>query len=369
MKIETSREALLGGLNIVSGVVLSGNVAPIWQNVLFEVKENILTITAANQETQIKTTCEVKNSKEFSVTVAAAKLRDILSKIAPQTVVKMEFSKEKVTLSAAKSVFNLAVISADDFTFLSGGETERKTLPAILAKDLLRALRYVQYASAQQSHRMSLNGVLLDMAADGVWLVATDGHRMALEKLSENTEKKEFQAILPRKSAAELARNLSTLDEGALVEVDYNERTVRFSTLSFELISNLIDEKFPDYREVVPRNNDKTVKIEREELRASLERVSVMGERKATVIFNLSTGDLQVSCTGREKDMGSDSIPVEYKGEEMEIGFNVSFLLDMLKEVGENVLTMKISEPSASVLFATADEKCYFRYVVMPIRL
>ena len=371
MKIETSREALLGSLRKVSGAIISaGSLNPIEQNVLLSTKGNILTVIAANKEMRIKTTCETKNSENFSTTISAVKLREILIKLPIQSAVTMNFTKSKVKLSAANSVFNLSTLSADNFIQLGEDKEKKESIPAVSAGDLFRVLSYVKYACATQSHRMNLNGILLNMTINDVWLVATDGHRMALERLSESTNKKEIQAILPHKSAAELMRNLSDIETETPVEIDLNQSMVRFSTPSFELVSTLIDQNFPEYKDIIPRNNDKIVKIlDRVEFLAALERVAVMGDKGATVIFDLSKNKLKVSCSGQGQDTGQDELAVDYKGSAVEIGFNVSFILDMLRGINENVLQMCLFDSSSSILFHPVDEDSTFRYVVMPIRL
>lgn len=376
MNLKGTRDQFLNCLQKVSTASQSGSINPILSNVLLKADSTSVDIIATDQETQMKAPCPVKANKKFDATVSAKKFQGILSRLEADGQVSFDYEEGKnkdsraaINISCGKTRYKLSTLDPSEFPQL-GEKATLKPFLKISAAVLLDALKRVSYSSAVNSHRMNLNGVLLESSVKGLRVVATDGHRMAVQELPADKTPGEVQLILPRKSVNELIRNLP--GEGDLeVEIKSSERVARFTAGTFELTSTLITENFPDYKSVIPRNNDKTVVVARAELLAGLQRVSAISpDRDVTTIINFTKGMAGLECINQENETANDEISVKYDGEKLEIGFNTGFLIDMLSAADEDGFEIKILDASSSVLFEPpAGKKPAFMYVVMPVRL
>ncbi|MGI9306280.1 MAG: DNA polymerase III subunit beta [Gammaproteobacteria bacterium] len=380
MNIKGTREQFFNCLQKVSSTAPGGSVNPILSNVLLRAGGDSVDIVATDQETQIKAPCEVKANKKFNAVVSAKKFQGILQRLESDKQVSFDYHEGKgadknayINIAAGKTRYKLFPLDPSDFPLLDE-KSNFKPLFKIPANELLRTLKKVSYATAVNSHRLNLNGVLLEGSISGFRAVATDGHRMAVQTVLNKAEKKgsgEAQYILPRKSVNELVRNLPAEEENE-VEVKVCDRDIKFCAPSFELISRTITESFPDYKSVIPRNNDKTVLLERKPFLLCLQQVSVISEQQGstTVVINFGKNLAKMECTNSDNEVATGEIPVKYEGEAVEIGFNADFLAQMLSAVEDSAFEMKILDPSSSVLIKPAeDKKPDFQYIVMPIRL
>lgn len=377
LKMSSTAGNLAHCLQKVAGTAQNSAVLEIMRNVLVDVKDGQARLTAVNQDMQVTAFCEVEHEQPFKMTLPAQKLGEILRQLPAEEVVNItwEKGKSRAVLASKDSSFRLATLSVDDFPLMGkfGAVRAKKKLPA---RELLSVLKRVQYASASQSHRICLNGVLMEVEDKGLILVATDGHRMAIEEVAAEGEiiapkkgkddESARQFILPRKSVQELARNLD-VDED--IDIEVAAQSAKFSALSFTLISNLIDESYPDYRSVIPRNNDKKVKVERRPFLETINRVMAICESGTTLLFNIRKGEIELETENKDNDTAKDVFPVVFDGEEAKIGFNGSFLKDMLGATEDDVVEMSFLNPSDSVLFKPSDEARTFKYIVMPVRL
>lgn len=374
MNIKGTRNDFLACLQKVSPAAQSGNINPILANVLLKADVNSIEIMATDQETQIKAPCAAKASKKFNVTVSAKKFQDIL-RLLKDGEVSFDYQKAKdenkssfINISSGRTRYKLTTLDAGEFPQL-GGKDKLVQLLKLPADLLLRSLKRVSYSSALNSHRLNLNGVLLEGSIDGLRLAATDGHRMAVQVINSTKISDGVQLILPRKSVNELIRNLPA-EEDREIEIKASDRVVQFVAPGFELTSSIITESFPDYRSVIPHNNDKTVLVERQTFLTGLQRVSVLGDRGETVIIKFDKNTAQLECTNQENEEATHEISAEYQGEKIEMGFNVGFLVEMLSAVEEETFKISILESSSSVLIEpAASAAAAFQYVVMPIRL
>ena len=376
MKLNSTAGNLAHCLQKVSGTAQNNSVIDIMRSVLLETKDGQARLTAVNQDMQITAFCEVEHDEPFKMTLPAQKLGEILRQLPAEeiVVITLEKGKNRALLAAKDSSFRLATLPVDDFPLMGkfGAVKAKKKIPA---RELLAVLRRVQYASASQSHRICLNGILMEMDEKGIVLVATDGHRMAIEELAaegevppakkgDDTSGRQF--ILPRKSVQELARNLD-VDED--VDVDIAASSAKFSALSFTLISNLIDESYPDYRSVVPRNNDKKLTVERRPFLETINRVMAICDSGTTLLFDIRKGEIELESVNKDNDTAKDVFAINYNGETAKIGFNGTFLKDMLNATEDDVMEMSFLNPSDSVLFKPSASERSFRYIVMPVRL
>jgi DNA polymerase-3 subunit beta len=257
-------------------------------------------------------------------------------------------------------------LPAADFPKIStgGASAARATLPQ---NQLKRLFALVQYAMAQQDIRYYLNGLLLSLRPDGIAVVATDGHRLALASLEIVLDTPAVEVILPRKAIVELTKLLADSDEPVAFEVLDNQ--VRFSFGRISFVTKVVDGKFPDYQKVVPTNYKKHFTIPRADLQQSLQRAAILSNEKFRgVRWVLSTGSLRIVCTNSEQEEAEEELEVGYSGDALDIGFNVSYLLDVLANVQSSEIDCALGDSNSSMLITMPGDES-FKYVVMPMRI
>jgi DNA polymerase-3 subunit beta len=336
--------------------------------VLFERVGERLLLLATDLEIQVSTSFSSpqKGAENYLVTVSARKLLDILRALPEQAEISLEAQNNRMQVRSGKSRFNLQTLPAEDFPKLAQapGTAAKITLTQ---KELRKLLLLVQYAMAQQDIRYYLNGMLLMLEADVFKAVATDGHRLAYAsmKLQQKTEPQEV--IMPRKAVQELIKLLNDNDEEVTIEITPSQ--VKFKLGDVELVTKVVDGKFPDYTRVIPTNYKKSFEIERGMLQQALQRVAILSNEKFRgVRWTLTEGQLRIACTNTEQEEAFEEIEISYKGEALDIGFNVSYLLDVLSNVASEKVTCSFGDANSSVLITIAEDSD-FRYVVMPMRI
>lgn len=367
--INTSRNSLLIPLQKVAGIVERRHTLPILSNVLIENHSGKASITATDLEVQIRTVTDIQLIDETqTVTIAAKKLLDILRSLPDDANVVLDGKDSRLTLKAGKSRFLLQTLPAADFPKLaeSGDELtsfslNRKTFKAQLEK--------VQYAMANQDIRYYLNGMLLSVANGGVTTVATDGHRLsfALSKMAGGDTKAEV--ILPRKTVAELIKLLDDGDADGSVNVILRNNQVKFDLGHAQLSSKLIDGKFPDYTKVIPAGYSKHITLNRIRLQQALNRAAILSNEKIRGVRVVLTKDsMNVVCSNNEQEEAQEELAIAYDGEPLDVGFNVTYLLDVLNHTDtEDVVWSFGDANSSSLITVPGDEQ--FKYVVMPMRI
>jgi DNA polymerase-3 subunit beta len=365
--LQINSDAFLAPLQAVTGIVEKRHTLPILSNVLIERQADSLNLLATDLEIQIATQCEANGTSDpQSLTVSARKLQDILRSLPEGANTTMDLQAGKVQIRAGKSRFNLQTMPADDFPKMAdpGEALGQITLPQRQFKDLLLL---VQYAMAQQDIRYYLNGLLLVLDGAKIKVVATDGHRLSYAdgSLSSTVEKREV--ILPRKAVLELSRQLASNDDP--LEISIYASQVRFRYGQSELVTKIIDGKFPDYTRVIPVNYAKTIVLERGLLLASLQRAAILSNEKYRgVRWTLSTGSLKISCTNTEQEEAQEELEVVYDGDALDVGFNITYLMDVLNNVHMESVNCSFGDANSSMLI-TVPGRDDFRYVVMPMRI
>lgn len=360
------RDQLLTPLQSVSGIVEKRHTLPILSNVLLEKDGEKLTLLATDIEIQITTTTSTSGTEKLGLTVAARKLQDILRSLPETAEISLAFEDKRLQLKAGKSRFNLQTLPADDFPRISA-TTGTTTQLRITQRQMRRLLAYVQYAMAQQDIRYYLNGLLLVVKGNNLIVVATDGHRLAFtsEALSETFNP--IEVILPRKTIIELSRQLDDSDE--LLNISLTPTQASFTFGKIELISKLIDGKFPDYERVIPQNHTKSIVINRNQLLHSLQRVAILtNEKFRGVRLVLAANSLKILSTNSEQEDAQEEIEIDYSGEPLDVGFNVTYLLDVLNNVTTETVELRLADSNSSALFLLPDNAS-FKYVVMPMRI
>jgi DNA polymerase-3 subunit beta len=365
--LNTTRDALLAPLQSVAGIVEKRHTLPILSNVLIEKEGDRLTLLATDIEIQIRTTSAGHiGGEDAATTVGARKLQDILRAL-PDTDIVLTLDDHRLTVKAGRARFQLQTLPAADYPRLSppDGEAARFTTGQRAFK---RQLAQVAYAMAQQDIRYYLNGLLLIADGGELRMVATDGHRLAYAASTlEAPLARRSEAILPRKTVLELARQLADSDDALEVLLAANQAVFRFGPI--ELVTKLIDGKFPDYERVIPQAHPKRVTFERQPLLAALQRAAILtNEKFRGVRLVLGDGALKIVSTNAEQEEAQDELEVDYHGEPLDIGFNVTYLLDVLNNLSSDTVDWHFNDGGSSALI-TLPGNDSFRYVVMPMRI
>ncbi|HKY02213.1 MAG TPA: DNA polymerase III subunit beta [Burkholderiales bacterium] len=367
--LKTSRENLLQPLQAVSGIIERRHTLPILSNVLMAREAGKLSFVATDIEIEINASATVEApGEDKALTVGARKLLDILRALPDGSEVSLSLTDKKLQLKSGKSRFNLQTLPAEDFPRLSAaeGNATRFELPQKLLKDLLSM---VQYAMAQQDIRYYLNGLLMVVDAGELKVIATDGHRLAFA--SKEVAAKDIggkqEVILPRKTVVELTKLLADNDEPVAIELSGTQARFRFGDIL--LASKLVDGKFPDYQRVIPTQHPKQLRMNRAVLQQALQRAAILTSDKFRgVRWVLTENSLKVSCSNTEQEEAQEELDVTYQGEALDIGFNVSYLLDVLNHLDINEVDVALGDPNSSALI-TVPERSDFKYVVMPMRI
>ncbi len=366
--IKINREALLRPLQAVSGIIERRHTLPILSNVLLERTGNRISLVATDIEIEITAVTSLDSDGENkAITVGARKLLDILRALPETSEVSLALQERRLQLKSGKSRFNLQTLPPEDFPRLAAaeGSASKFSMPQKLLRTLLAL---VQYAMAQQDIRYYLNGLLMVLDGGTLKLVATDGHRLAFA--SRDLGAKDLpkqEVILPRKTIIELTKLLSDTEDPVSIELSSNQ--ARFSFGEVLLISKLVDGKFPDYGRVIPQDQPKHLRLKRTELLAALQRAAILTSDKFRgVRWVLSNGGLKIICTNTEQEEAQEELDVDYKGDGLDIGFNVGYLLDVLNNLDVDEIDCGLGDANSSALF-TVPSKADFKYVVMPMRI
>lgn len=365
--LDIERDTLLKPLQAVSGIVERRHTLPILSNVLLETAASDLKLLATDLEIQVATKATLsKAANDQAITVSARKLQDILRSLPDAATVSFETQDSKLILRAGKSRFNLQTLPADDFPKLAEGSGEATTVN-VPQKELKRMLQLVQYAMAQQDIRYYLNGLLMLVDADKLTLVATDGHRLAYVATALENKQPRAEAILPRKAVLELVKLLADSDESVELNIQQNQVRSRFG--SVDLLSKVVDGKFPDFTRVIPSDPPGRFEISRTELQQALQRASILSNEKFRgVRWVLTKNLLRIVCTNAEQEEAEEELEVKYEGEPLDIGFNVTYLLDVLNNLSADQIECALGDANSSMLMTVPGDKD-FKYVVMPMRI
>ena len=367
MKFAVSRDALLKPLNLVAGVVERRQTLPILSNVLLVLDGQRLSLTGTDLEVELVGRVSLEaGGEDGEITVPARKLVDICRSLPEGSDIQVSAEDGKVLVRSGRSRFSLATLPARDFPGVEDSIGTHKI--SLQQGQLRRLIEKTAFAMAQQDVRYYLNGMLWEIRSGQLRVVATDGHRLAMCGMTGEFPVEDVkQVILPRKGVMELSRLLQ--DDEAEVAVVIGNNHIRATTPAFTFTSKLVDGKFPDYERVLPRAPDKTVVGSREALRQAFTRTAILSNEKYRgVRLSLQDGALQIVASNPEQEEAEEVVSVEYEGDALEIGFNVSYLLDVLGVLGTEKVKLSLSDPNSSALLQEPDNGDAL-YVVMPMRL
>lgn len=368
MKFSVGRDALLKPLQLVAGVVERRQTLPVLSNVLFEVRGNQLRLTGTDLEVEMVASIALSDAaQDGEITIPGRKLLDIVKSLPAGSDIRFERDGGKAVLKCGRSRYSLATLPASEFPNIEQGVGNQAiTIDVDMLKKLIDS---TAFSMAQQDVRYYLNGMLVEVTGDRLRTVATDGHRLAMADAAVATGVgSKVQVIVPRKGILELSRLLTEDgDTQARLTLGGNHIRVEYGSLTFT--SKLIDGKFPDYERVLPKNSDKSVLAQREELRSALSRAAILSNEKYRGIrLALASGTLGIVANNPEQEEAHEEIGVDYQGAELEIGFNVSYLLDVLNTLKGAQVKLAMGDANSSALVSDAENAGSW-YVVMPMRL
>ena len=373
--LKTSQDQLLYALQSVAGIVERRHTLPVLANVLLKKEGGSIQLTTSDLEIQIRTHAELGGDEgSFATTVGVRKLIDILRTMPADQTVSLESQQEKLLLKGGKSRFTLQTLPAEDFPLVqeAPGFGPAFSVPQKTLKDLLGQ---VSFSMAVHDIRYYLNGILFETDGKRLSLVATDGHRLAFTSATLDVEVPRQQVILPRKTVIELERLLSDAaapegEQAPMIEMQFAANQAKFSFGGMEFVTKLVEGKFPDYNRVIPQSPKNSVTLGRAVLLACLQRTAIMTSDKFKgVRLNLEPGTLRIASSNAEQEEAVDELDIDYGGDAIEIGFNVTYLMDVLSTLKQQeMITIGLQDANSSALITLPGDD-NFRYVVMPMRI
>jgi DNA polymerase-3 subunit beta len=365
--LKDTQARVLSVLQSVAGIVERRHTLPVLANVLIRKMGDITQFTTSDLEIQIRTTAQLGGDvQDFATTVGARKLIDILRSMPAEQTVSLEASAAKLILKGGKSKFTLQTLPAEDFPLVQESASFGPVF-AVPQKALKNLLTQVSFAMAVHDIRYYLNGILFVAEGRTLSLVATDGHRLAFASAELDVEVPKQEVILPRKTVLELQRLLSDA-EGA-IELQFANNQARFRFGSMEFVTKLVEGKFPDYNRVIPKNHQNSIVLGRVALLSTLQRTAILtSEKFKGVRLNIDPGTLRVASNNAEQEEAVDELDIDYDGDSIEIGFNVTYLIDALANMAQEMVKIELSDGNSSALLTIPQDE-HFKYVVMPMRI
>ena len=366
MKFQIEKETLLNPLQQVIGAVEKRQTMPALSNVLLRATENTLTLTATDLEIELVSHVAMVIDEPGEITVPARKLLDICKSLSNDSLINFSVKDTKALVQSGRSRFSLATLPAADFPALDNissvheFEIAQKTLSDIIDK--------TAFAMAQQDVRYYLNGLMLEISSNYLRAVATDGHRLAYCEKETTADIADIkQVILPRKGVLELVRLLNDSDDIAKITLGSNHLQVEFDGL--RLTSKLIDGRFPDYNRVIPTDGNNVISADRDQLRQALIRASILSNEKYRGIrLILEKNLVKLQAQNPDQEEADVDLEVDYNGDDIEIGFNVNYMLDVLNVTQSDTVNAALRDSNSSFLLTYPDQDdC--KYVIMPMRL
>lgn len=364
--VKSSRDNLLRPLQVVSGIVERRHTLPILANILIRKEGGQVSFLSTDTEVQIMTRADIgAGGENGATTVAARKLVDILRAL-PDSEVALTLNDKRLTVQSGKSRFALQTLAAEEFpTVAQAGQYDATV--AMPQKTLRYLFSMVHFAMAQQDIRYYLNGMLLVAEGKTITAVATDGHRLAFCQVATGEDYPRKDVIIPRKTILELQRLLEESDEP--VQLDMTSSQIKFTFGNVELISKLVEGKFPDYVRVIPKGYKNSFTISREQLQRSLQRAAIMTSDKFKGIRCIvEPGSMKINSTNAEQEEAIEEMEIDYGGDGVDIGFNVTYLLDVLANLKADSVNVALGDANSSALI-TIPGNTDFKYVVMPMRI
>jgi DNA polymerase III subunit beta len=369
--LKAPQEKLLGALQAVAGIVERRHTLPILANVLLRKTGGQIEFTTSDLEIQVRTSAELGgDAGNFSTTVGARKMIDILRTLPADQVVTLTANASKLTLQGGKSRFTLQTLPSEDFPLVNEA-VDFGPVFSVPQKALKTLIDQVHFAMAVHDIRYYLNGILFVAEGKTLTLVATDGSRLALAQAQLENDIPKQEVILPRKTVLELMRLLRDDKDSAeaTIEMRFAGNQAKFSFSGMEFVTKLVEGKYPDYNRVIPKNHKNIITLGRQPLLASLQRAAILtSEKFKGVRLNIEPGALKIASSNAEQEEAKEELEIDYEGPSIEVGFNVTYLMDALGNIGQEMVRLEMHDGSSAALI-TVPEQDGFKYVVMPMRI
>ncbi|SDH83265.1 DNA polymerase-3 subunit beta [Vibrio xiamenensis] len=366
MKFTIERSHLLKPLQQVSGALGGRPSLPILGNLLIKVEDNQLSMTATDLEVELISRVSLEGEWESgSITVPSRKFLDICRGLPDDAVITFVYEGDRVQVRSGRSRFSLSILPANDFPNIEDWQSDVEV--TMTQADLKGLIEKTQFSMANQDVRYYLNGMLFEIDGSTLRSVATDGHRMAVARTELDGEFAQQQIIVPRKGVQELVKLLDAPEQTVVLQI--GSSNVRAEVNNFVFTSKLVDGRFPDYRRVMPQSTTKTLIAGCDELRQAFSRAAILSNEKFRgVRVNLSGEEMCITANNPEQEEAEEMLDVSFEGEPIEIGFNVSYVLDVLNTLRCDNVRVSMSDANASALIENSEDDSAM-YVVMPIRL
>ena len=367
MILNINRRSLVEPLKNIVGVCEQNQTMPILSHVLLVFKEGMCYLTATDLEVQVSYGCKVGVADDVSITVPARKFSDILRSLETEDVV-LEVKSDDIVIKSGKSRFKVSALNPDDFPVMAEDMTDNMK---INSETLLNLVNSTSFSMGYQDARHFLNGLYIEFAKNNVTAVATDGHRLAYSSPACDLPDHNKTCIVPRKCINEIKRILSSFSNisDILAEVTVSSKNIMLNINGYKLISKLVEGNYPDYNKVFPTSLPNGLKVNKVLLKSALQRLSILSsEQFKGVKFKLTTNLLNLSTINSQQESGDESIECEYDGDDLEIGFNLSYLLETLDVIDTENIAIHLGE-SDSACLVTADGDETSKYIIMPMRV
>ena len=370
MEFSVKKFDLLQELNLTQGVVERKTTIPILSHLLCEAKGNSITITATDLELSVRTTCEAKVKKEGAGTIPAKKLLELV-RLLPEGEIKFKLLENHwIQITSDRRTYKMVGMAKDNFPAVPAFPHALVKIPAKILSSLIQK---TSFAISMEESRYTLNGSLLLLKPDSMIMVATDGHRLAVTEVDHHFEglSNEARTLVPKKAMTEILRLANEAGDDGQIEFARDESQLFFQVGGRLLISRILTGQFPNYEAVLPRDNTKTIVLERGEFHDAVRRVSQLADQRSHAVkFSVSTEGVELSASSPEYGEARENIEKEYKGEPISIGFNGQYLLDFLAAAADGPISVELKdEQSAGQLRPLGDDKYRYRYVIMPMRI
>lgn len=367
MKFSISREQLLQPLQLVAGIVEKKQTLPMLANILFIAAGQQLSLLASDLEVELIGKLLLDSPLENAkVAIPTRKILDICRALPEQSIIDFSIENQRVVLKSGRSRYVLTAFQAEDFPYMDI-ETNISSV-SISQKDFRYLLEKTHFAMAQQDVRYYLNGLLLEANNNFIRAVTTDGHRLAISTMPQSQEIAPFQIIIPRKAILELLRLLDAQSEEQISLIICNNY-FRIVTDQYTFSTRLIEGQFPAFEKVIPKNNQKEVQVNRDEFKKALNRAAILANAKLRgICLHLSHDLLRITARNAEQELAEEEVVAKYLGAELEIGLNVSYLIDVLNTIPTEELRLYFNDANSSVLIEESSSANNL-YIIMPMRV
>ncbi len=370
MEFSVTKSNLVNELNTTQGVVERKTTIPILSNLLVEASGSRLTITATDLELSVRTSCEAKVKKEGAGTIPAKKLLDLV-RLLPEGEIKFKLlDNHWVEIVSDRKKYKMVGMAKENFPAIPAVPHTLVQIPASVLESLIARTKF---AISLEESRYTLNGGLMILKPDTLAMVATDGHRLALAETDQKLAglNGEVRVLIPKKAMDEVEKLAATADADAQMDFARDESNLFFQVGHRLLISRILTGQFPNYEAVLPKDNNRTIVLERGELADAVRRVSQLADQRSRAVkFSVSNEGVEISASSAEYGEAKETLEKEYKGDPLAIGFNAQYMLDFLGAAAEGPVSIELKdEQSAGQMRPLADENYRYRYIIMPMRI